>query len=105
MSAEEAVTAWLASGMPMSLHETTRHREVLDAESCSEGVESGNKLVQRGKSAGTISLARKRPTQLGSPPVRRCHSTRPNGKGGVLDAESCSEGVDGSTEFALWLGG
>ena len=27
MSAEEAVTAWLASGVPMSLHETTRHRE------------------------------------------------------------------------------
>jgi len=67
---------------------------VLDAESCSEGVESGNKIVQREKSAGTISLERKRPIQLGTDPMCQCHYTRSHDTRRVLDAEYSREGVE-----------
>jgi len=77
-------------------HGTVR---VLDAESCSEGVEGVNKLGQRGKAFGAILRALKRPTQLGTPPVCQRRSTRPHGTERVLDAESCSEGVEGRNKL------
>jgi hypothetical protein len=82
-------------------HSTRPHGtgRVLDAESCSEGVEGVNKLGQRGKAFGAILRALKRPTQLGTPPVCQCRSTRPHGTERVLDAESCSEGVESGNKI------
>ena len=82
-------------------HSTRPHGtgRVLDAESCSEGVESLNKVGQRGKASVEVFQALKRPTQLGTPPGCQRHSTRPHGTGRVLDAESCSEGVESLNKF------